>query len=83
MCDNRPQKSFGEQIMSTNRVKELEADNKAVHAALNKLTEEGHGDQDLLKVLLGYALSSVSLHHTRQTLSVRHPGGGLKSCKVS
>jgi hypothetical protein len=68
--------------MSTNRVKELEAAGKAVHAALNKLTEDGHEDQDLSNALLGYALSSVSLHHTWQTLSTRHPGD-LKSCKVS
>jgi hypothetical protein len=68
--------------MSTNRAKELEAANQAAHASLNKLIKEGHEQQDLSNVLLGYALSIVSLHHTRQTLSTRQ-GGGLKSCKVS
>jgi hypothetical protein len=53
------------------RARELEAANKAVHAALNKLTEQGHADQDLSNTLLGYALSSAGLHHARQTLGTR------------
>jgi hypothetical protein len=61
--------------MTINREKELEAASEAVNQVIKKLIDDGYGSQDLSNALFAYALSIMSLHHTRETLSMGHPGG--------